>query len=89
MSRGQRPRVPEFFPLMKYRARKRNFGRTRMFIYGADMKPIWPQVFRVDGREIPPTSIKFISQHGERTLTASNRTPYWISPTVGALEERP
>lgn len=70
MSAGQRPRTPTFFPCMKHRARKRNTGKTQVTIYGADFKPVWPQVFQIGGKSYPVDDVSFTvsSDYGTRKL---------------------
>lgn len=43
MSSGQRPRRPEFFPSMKYRARKRHRKQARIIWYDQHWQALWPQ----------------------------------------------
>ncbi|MFE7744448.1 hypothetical protein [Nocardia sp. NPDC057455] len=43
MSSGQLPRWPEFFPRMKYRARKRHGRKMRIIYWDKDLNPVWPQ----------------------------------------------
>lgn len=48
MSRGQKPRRPQFFPRMKYRARKRYRGRVCVTFYDGLMFALWPQPIKLD-----------------------------------------
>lgn len=72
MSSGQRPRKSAFFPKMKRRSWKRDFGRVRITLYDQHWEPVWPQVMTLGGRTY---------QMAELTLVANGRTPgpdgYW------------
>lgn len=91
MSAGQRPRTPTFFPYMKHRARKRNTGKTQVTIYGADFKPVWPQVFQIGGKSYPVDKVTLVTtcEFGRRELAGSlgDGTSFWISKVTATPAE--
>jgi len=82
MSSGQRPRTHVFFPKMKRRSWKREFGKVRVTLYGHDLKPVWPQVMTLGGRTY---------QMAELTLVVNGRTPgpdgYWEDRELSKARE--
>lgn len=91
MSAGQRPRLPEFFPHMKYRARKRNYGKRRVIVYGADFKPVWPQAFKIGGKSYPVDKVTLVTtcEFGRRELAGNlgDGTSFWISKVTATPVE--
>ncbi|WP_280317273.1 hypothetical protein [Nocardia wallacei] len=75
MSRGQRPRWPEFFPAMKRRGKGRRRRALRVMVWDDHGNPVWPPMLNVAGQmiRVDRGALRF----GGRVLTAET-APYWV-----------